>query len=125
MARDFCCVSARVLGWSLSLSQSVTGPLCSSFRRLSGRPGRVGYIAPNLAQHVTSQPHEVYVSIETISLWGLSACSRCHPKESKLCTAPNLVTVGLIPSKKKKKNRLLVCCDIGKNFALKCGIITL
>lgn len=47
-----------------------------------------------------------------------------HPKESKLCTAPNLVTVGLIPSKKKKK-KLLICCDIGKSFALNHGILTL
>lgn len=47
-----------------------------------------------------------------------------HPKESKLCTAPNLVTVGLIPSK-KNKTKLLICCDIGKSFALNHGILTL
>lgn len=51
-----------------------------------------------------------------------------HPKESKLCTAPNLVTVGLIPGKKNKKKqqkKLLICCDIGKSFALNHGILTL
>lgn len=49
-----------------------------------------------------------------------------HPKESKLCTAPNLVTVGLIPGKKKNtKKNLLICCDIGKSFALNHGILTL
>lgn len=34
--------------------------------------------------------------------------------------AQNLVTVGLIPS-----DKLLICFEIGKNFALNCGIITL
>lgn len=55
----------------------------------------------------------MFVSVETVSLWGFSACSQCHPKESELYTAPNLLTVGLVPS-----DKLLICCEIGKNFAL-------
>lgn len=124
MARDLCCVSACVLGWSLSFSQSVIGPLCSSFRRLSGRPGQVGYIAPNLAQHVTCQPHEVYVSIETISLWRLSACSWFTPKNQS-CAQLQIWWLWDSSPAKKKKTKLLICCDIGKSFALNHGILTL
>lgn len=62
----------------------------------------------------------MFVSVETVSLWGFSACSPCYPKEPELYTAPNLVTVGLVPS-----GKLLICYEIGKIFALNCVFLLL
>lgn len=59
-----------------------------------------------------------------LTLRGVYKCGNCqplgllnmftvsHPKESELYAAPRLVTAGLVPS-----DKLLVCCEVGKNFA--------
>lgn len=63
-----------------------------------------------------------------LALQGVCKCRNCQPlggsrhvhsvTPKNQYTAPNLVTVGLIPS-----DKMLICCEIGKNFTLNCGVL--
>lgn len=119
MARDLCWVSANMLGWSLSfLPIRVIDPLA-----VIHMPFQMTRTSGRFCPHLDS-------ACDFLALWGVSKCRNCQPLGvlSMFTVSPQRIRA--VYSSKfgdygTRSRGKLICCEIGKNFALNCVFLLL